>query len=78
MRCPVCGSELVEVGYPDELGFQHYRCPNDCEFEPPLSWKMWNAFGYSVLILISVVFLVLMSPLIIADKISSMLRGVRG
>ncbi len=45
LRCPKCGSELLAEGYPDELGFQRYRCPNGCEFGTPLSWRIKNAIG---------------------------------
>ena len=75
--CPVCRSKLLEVGYPDEFGFQEYRCPNDCEFSPPVSWRIWNAFGYALILLLTVVSLVLLSPFIIASTISSAIRGVR-
>ena len=48
-KCPKCGAELLEVGYPDELGFQRYRCPNNCKFETPLSWKIHNAVAIFIL-----------------------------
>jgi transposase-like protein len=32
-RCPFCGSRLVAVGFPYDVGFQDYVCPRrDCEF----------------------------------------------
>jgi hypothetical protein len=46
-RCPVCGSELREIGYPKDF-FQYYACPNYCEFETPLSWKVENAIDIIV------------------------------
>lgn len=74
MKCPNCGAELIEVGYPDEIGFQSYRCPNDCKFKPPLSWKIWNAFGYCVWIAATISLLIIFAPFIIADYILDMKR----
>ena len=56
-KCPVCGAELKPVGYPVD-GWQYYECPNGCEFEKPLSWKI--ADGIAV-----VIFLILMTIVII-------------
>jgi len=67
LKCPECGAELLEVGYPDEFGFQKYRCLNDCKFKPPISWKVLNALGYCVWITAIVIFLIIFAPFIIAD-----------
>ena len=40
MKCPICKAELLEVGYPDELGYQKYACPNGCEF-----WRACELLG---------------------------------
>jgi len=74
----VCGSKLIEVGYPDEAGFQSYRCPNDCKFEQPLSWKVWNAIGVTILLLLMILAIVFTSPFIIVDKIDSAISAFRG
>ena len=59
MRCPVCGKELIEVGYPKEF-YREYRCPNGCKFDLPLSWRVRNAIGVAVtLILFTLVSLIL-------------------
>lgn len=75
LSCPVCGNKLVEMGYPDELGFQSYRCPNDCQFEPPFSWKLWNAIGFVILFLFMIICIIAFSPYIFFDRIVS--RGVK-
>ncbi len=51
-KCPKCGEELIEVGYPDEFGFQEYKCPNGCEIETLLHRKVMNNI-YVALLLIS-------------------------
>jgi len=58
-KCPICGSNLLEVGWPDELGFRRYRCPNGCEFETPLSWKVSNAVKSIVVVLVLLLGLVM-------------------
>ena len=73
MRCPVCGAELVKTGYPDELGYQRYRCPNNCEFWKTLRWKARAFAGDAVGLIVEVGFLLLLLPfallLLYAEKI---------
>ncbi len=45
VKCVICGSPLHEVGYPDELGYQTYRCENDCAFWETWSWKIRKVVG---------------------------------
>jgi len=75
LRCPDCGAELLEVGYPDELGFQKYRCPNGCKFVPPISWKVWNAFGYAIWIVATFSALIILSPFLIARFLFDKLKN---
>jgi len=67
-KCPVCGEELMEVGYPDELGFQKYKCPNGCKFETPLSWKIWNAVGVAIFLALLLIGLVISAIVTVARR----------
>ena len=73
-RCPVCGEELIEVGHPDECGFQAYRCPNDCKFKPPLSWRVWNAVGLAIYVTLMVITLI---PMLLAEGVATVVRVFR-
>ena len=69
MKCPICGSELLEVGYPDELGYQRYCCPNDCEFWKTKQWIL-RARAYELLgVLVFALFFVLALPLALILRI---------
>jgi len=57
-KCPVCGEELIEVGYPKDF-FQEYKCPNGCDFEPPLSWKIQDALGIAICFLFAIALIIL-------------------
>jgi len=72
-KCPVCGAELIEVGYPTDF-YQEYKCPNGCKFKQPVSWKIYNAFA-TVLIIILFSFLTLIfSPVILYNYIKNLRR----
>jgi len=76
--CPVCKSELVEVGFPDEIGFQHYKCPNECEFDTPLLWRIQNYIliaGWLVTIAIG---LLVVLPLWCLVSIFEKIKKVKG
>lgn len=75
-RCPSCGAKLLEVGYPDETGFQELRCPNDCKFEAPLSWKLWNAVGFSLYLFILSFTLLITAPLMLVAKAIELFGGL--
>ncbi|HDH45020.1 MAG TPA: hypothetical protein ENG66_06500 [Thermococcus sp.] len=62
-KCPVCGEELLEVGYPKDF-LQEYRCPNGCRFEAPLSWKIQNAFGVFIIILAIIALAIILTAMI--------------
>lgn len=68
-KCPKCGSELLPVGYPDETGAQRYKCPNGCNFKPPLSWKIKNAVATVVILLVYLLFTLVAGVVWVARKI---------
>jgi len=70
-RCPVCGENLVEVGYPKDF-FQEYRCPNGCSFETPLSWKIKDRF---TIVFAIVVLLIIVVFVRIATTLAKVRRG---
>jgi len=74
-KCPICKSELIPVGYPDELGFQKYRCPNGCKFSTPLSWKIHNAVATVVIVALMLFFFLPVSLIVGAFvRLKSLLR----
>jgi len=72
-KCPVCGAELIEVGYPVDF-FQEYRCPNGCKFKPPISWKVYNTFATVLTILLFGILTLTFSPVIIYNYIKNLRR----
>jgi len=67
-KCPVCGTELKPVGYPVD-GWQYYECPNGCNFEKPLSWKIQDAVAVVLFLLLFIVTAVILLPFGIAIRI---------
>lgn len=73
-KCPICGAELMEVGYPDELGYQRYRCPNGCRFSTPLSWKVRNALTVVAIVLTFAIFIPVSLMVGAVVRLKSLLR----
>jgi hypothetical protein len=63
MKCSICGSELQEVGYSDELGYQRYMCRNGCKFWNTLSWRLRVMAGDVTGLFFMLCLLVLSAPL---------------
>mgnify|MGYP000162150678 FL=1 len=75
-KCPICGLELMEVGYPDEIGYQQYRCPNDCKFTAPLSWKIWNAVFMTSWLIVMFIMLLFIIPIWAMSYIAGRIKGL--
>jgi len=73
-KCPICKTDLLEEGYPDELGFQRYRCPNGCKFDTPLSWKVQNAVALTITFVAYLFFLFLALLLSLIIKIKKVIK----
>ena len=76
-KCPVCGAELIEVGFPKDF-YQEYRCPNGCEFKPPLSWKIYNASAAVLTVVLyslsMLLFLLLLPFVIVSERVKALRR----
>ena len=75
MKCPICKAELLEVGYPDELGYQKYACPNGCEFWKTRRWILRAKACELLGALMFAFFFVLTLPIVLILRIFGGIRS---
>jgi len=81
MNCPICSSELLPVGFPDDLGYQTYRCPNGCEFWNTWRWRtrvfLSDLAGLFLWLIVGLIVMPLALTLRVAEKTNKVRRGLR-
>ncbi len=74
MKCNICNSELREVGYVDE-GYQHYICPNSCDFEFSAIERVKSKLNEIISIGFLAMMIILTVPIWVPIQIKDKIKG---
>jgi len=76
MKCPICSSELLEVGYAKDF-VQHYKCPKGCRFDKTLTWKLRSALNHLIAITLTLGMAITLLPLRAMLELRKLISKIR-